>query len=587
ARLDLYGTGHGDSVVSNSDLSVWVHPLAGGLANSFVGALVSYDQSSGGGTFNLVDGTDNAVDGTASLDGRIDTLSNLQGLVGTTGNDTFLVADGTQLSLLGTLDGGGGFDVLTIVNGSGGIDFSNVANIAEVKFDAGQALDIAPLYDSGISIFDFSALAASQNVTFDLSSAAGVPAGVSILGGAGDDTLTGSSSGANYISGGAGHNIITLNGMGDIVHGTAGASDVIYGFSSFDTLDLSVAMAVSGTFILHQVDTAGDIQNAGDYALNGDNVLQFHSGAGADYTADLSDASFSEYQLTLHVTGTSGRDVIDIGSASGTVNGGGGADTITVGSGTATVIWDNPNASTAIDFTDTGHNSTLSLAGTSSGHITLDLSATNELVGGSGQISGFDSVDASGLSGAGVFLHGSNADSTTFLTMIGTTLADTLVAGAGGSVLDGHGGGDTLVGGAGLDNFVLEAPGASQSQALAAIGNTMIVNFDPSVDKLVLPNNLFGLNMQGGNQGIASNELLQGSRDMTSTAQNLGHSGVALILVGDASTNSTHVWYTTDASHASSANSYQVATLVGVDPHSITDMNVVATAAAQPQHGAP
>jgi Ca2+-binding RTX toxin-like protein len=572
-RFDIYGTGHGDHVTSTLSNEIWVHPQAGGVANFFTGVLVSYDQSSNGGVFDLGAGS-------ANVDGRVDTLSNLQGLVGTSGNDSFSLASGAGLSPLSTLDGGAGFDTLTVHDGSGGLDLSNVSNIEEVKFDAGHAVDIQLAYASHVGVFDFSALV-SQNVTFDMSAAAGVPDYVSILGGQGDDTLGGSNNAGNYIDAGLGHNTISLGNYSDNIHATAGAVDTIYGFGEGDTISLDVTLATAGTY------------NFVDPYNMSDHMLTLSSGIGSDYVAtlNLGEGSFREDQISLNIQGstTAGNapgDVIDIGDASGTINGGGGADTITVGQGMATVIWDNPDATTAVNFTDHGGVSTLSLAGHSTSQITMDLSAPNELVGGAGHISGFNTVDASALTGSGVYLHGSNSDTSTYLTMTGSAMADTLVAGAGGSVMDGHGGGDTMIGGLGQDNFVLEAPGANQAQALGALGKAMIINFDTTTDKLVLPDNLFHLQVTGDHHQVASADIFQAANDPTSTVQNFGQSGAALILVGDASTHNTHVWYTTDASHASNANSYQVATIVGVDPHSITDANLVSVAAAQ-QHGAP
>lgn len=152
------------------------------------------------------------------------------------------------------------------------------------------------------------------------------------------------------------------------------------------------------------------------------------------------------------------------------------------------------------------------------------------------------------------------------LVLVGGAGADTLQGGAGNDTLQGGPGADTLAGGAGSDQFVFAGgTGATVADKVQSLSTDHIADFQPGQDRFVLGNADFGLGDSG---------FLDPSRYFE-TAASLGGAPVDLsggnavsgiVVVGAQNGGGgVDIYYTSDASNASNANSYQVAHVDGVD----------------------
>ena len=152
------------------------------------------------------------------------------------------------------------------------------------------------------------------------------------------------------------------------------------------------------------------------------------------------------------------------------------------------------------------------------------------------------------------------------LVLVGGAGADTLQGGAGNDTLQGGQGADTLTGGSGADQFVFAGgTGATLAAKVQSLATDTIADFQPGQDRFVLANADFGLGDSG---------LLDLARYFE-TAAALGGSAVDLssgaavpgiVVVGAQTGNGgVDIFYTSDASQATSANSYQVAHVDGVN----------------------
>ncbi len=150
--------------------------------------------------------------------------------------------------------------------------------------------------------------------------------------------------------------------------------------------------------------------------------------------------------------------------------------------------------------------------------------------------------------------------------LVGGAGADTLQGGAGNDTLQGGQGADRLIGGAGADQFVFSGgTGATVADRVQSLGSDIVADFQAGQDRFVLGNANFGLGATG---------FLDAARYFE-TAVALGGAGVDLsgggavggiVVVGSASgSGGVDVYYTTDASQASTANSYQIAHVDGVN----------------------
>ncbi len=267
------------------------------------------------------------------------------------GDDTFRM--GAALDAGDKLDGGTGKDAI-VLNGDYAaglvLNADTITNIEVMQFAAGHSYNLT-LNDGNVAadqrlLVKAEALGAGDTLTFDGS--AGLDGKFYMIGGAGNDTLTG----------GARHDVFDLShGGSDTAHGGGGndtfnmgaafdSGDQIDGGAGTNTLNLdgdySTALTVSGAMA----------QNIGTVTLSGDNGynIVWQSAIGSTLTVDAStvgsgfSVTFDASALTsgdVHFiagadintfTGGSGDDVVDLQNAGPyDVQGGDGDDTVNFG----------------------------------------------------------------------------------------------------------------------------------------------------------------------------------------------------------------------------------------------------------------
>ncbi|WP_426960175.1 hypothetical protein [Muricoccus radiodurans] len=218
-------------------------------------------------------------------------------------------------------------------------------------------------------------------------------AGISRIGTANDDTLTGGS-GNDTLFGLGGRDILTGGAGDDFLRGGAGA-DTLDGGTGPDTADYSTS--TSGVF----VDLRFGVGYTGD--------------AAGDVLANIERVAGSAFADTL--LGDNGSNVLIGGAGADLLRGGGGADALIGGTGLDTV-----------DYLTSGSGVAAYLGGTAG-------------VGG----------DAAG----DVLTEVENLTGSAFNdVLVGDNGSNVIIGGTGNDYLLGRGGADVLVGGAGTDRFV-------------------------------------------------------------------------------------------------------------------------------------
>jgi Ca2+-binding RTX toxin-like protein len=299
-------------------------------------------------------------------------------LHGGAGNDTLNGGAGGD-----TLIGGGGADALSGGNGTDTADYSDHAAAVVVDLD-GVADDGDPT------------LPENDNVMIDVEN---------LIGGSGDDSLTGRSS-ANNLAGGAGDDTLD-GGLGaDVLAGGLGADTASYSSRTSPVSADADGVADDGEIALVENDNVQvDVENltggAGDDLLTGNNAANVLTGAG-------------------------GGDQLDGGLGDDTLDGGAGADTLVGADG--------------MDTVDGGDDAD-----------TLDGNADADALDGG---AGADTLD--GGAGADSVSGSAGGD-----TLNGGDDADALDGGAGADAVNGNAGADTLVGGSGTDS--LDAGGGADT----------------------------------------------------------------------------------------------------------------------------
>ena len=312
-----------------------------------------------------------------------------------------------------TIDGGGGADVIAGGLGDDTITYRG----AETSIDGGVGSDTL-LVGAG---------AAVTAVNFSVAAGADQTVGDSVLVSNFENldasalatalTVTGSTA-ANWLTTGAGNDVIDGAGGGDVISAGSGNDTVSYygtevsidGGTGTNTLALRAAVTVN----LGNVDqTTGDTTSVTGFG----NV----------------DASAISAGVTI--TGSSAANVLTGGTGNDTIDGAGGADTIAAGGGADTVIYHGTETSV-----DGGSGSdTLVLAatgGVTAVNFTVAAGA-DQTVGDTAIVANFENLDAS--------------VATTALTVTGSSAANTITTGSGNDTIDGGGGADVIDSGAGND----------------------------------------------------------------------------------------------------------------------------------------
>jgi Ca2+-binding RTX toxin-like protein len=380
-------------------------------------------------------------------------------LYGEDGNDRLVWNPGDDSDLF---EGGAGSDTAEVHGGNGTEVFTLTANGTRVRFDR---IDPAPF---ALDIGSTEQMVLNMNGGDDQFSATGNLAaliGVSVDGGAGNDTILGSN-GADTLLGGDGNDFVDGNQGNDTV--VLGAGDDIFGWDpgdGSDTVDGGVGidtLRFNGSNIGEQIalsaGTTGGARLTRDIGVittqlaNMERIDLATSGGTDTVTlADLTGTGVQQVNVALAAFGGGGDAAIDTVVA----NGGAASDTITV----------------------SGDAAGVAVLGLAAQVLVTGADATDNLVVNGG--AGSDTMNASALvpSAMRVTLDGGANDD----TLIGSFAADTLLGGDGNDLFvwnPGHGN-DTVEGQDG-SNDVLRFTGSNIGEAvgLYANGGRVLLNRD-------------------------------------------------------------------------------------------------------------
>ncbi|MCB9939631.1 MAG: hypothetical protein H6823_15420, partial [Planctomycetaceae bacterium] len=429
-----------------------------------------------GATSDFVSVTINGTDGNETLTAT-----------GTSGNDTINVtptASGTgsfraaggnpTVNYSGinntafTVNGGSdGFDVLGIL---GNEDANTVSDTASTLTINGGTVTLGTDLDR-IDVFTFggndtiildqltSTLpktidGGAGNDTINVNGSAG---SFSIVGGLGDDTITGSAL-ADLILGGAGND--TINGLGgaDTIDGGTGNDtitggtgvDTLFGGDGSDTLNwtegdgadvvvgddgddiLNVTRTTGGAFTITAVGTLVDVDAGATQSVSGIEQINLVGVNAADDTVTINDLTGTGVALVNVNVGTNGTDAVTVNGTSGNdsvtaVQNGGNVEVTGLA---AKVVVSNAEATDSVTFNGLGGNDTLTTDGTAAtvtvatATTTITGATTPSLIYGSLEnlsILGGPSTNNLAVTGAANYTHtpGAAADA-------GTVLAETL-----------------------------------------------------------------------------------------------------------------------------------------------------------------
>ncbi|WP_052121600.1 calcium-binding protein [Inquilinus limosus] len=448
----LDGQGGNDILLGGAGDDILV---GGGGADSLQG---------GAGVNDTADYSGSAAPVTVSLatgvgtggDAEGDTLSGIERVIGSAGNDT-LTGSGFSND---TLIGGAGADIL---DGQGGIDTADYSGSG-----AGVTVDLAAGTGSGGDA-EGDTLTGIENITGTafIDHLYGDGANNTILGLDGNDTIRGGA-GSDALDGGAGSdfanyqgssaavnvNLLTnVNTGGDAAGDTLANIENLYGSSHDDTLTGDAGRNIIGGELGN--DTL--IGNGGDDSLSGeagnDNL---DGGDGNDRLVGGDGDDIAN--------GGANSDSIDGGAGTDTLNGGAGDDSISGGAGTDTINGNDGNdiieGGADADAIDGGAGiDTASYANSSQGvvvHLQAGIGLNGDADGDT--LTGIEQVYGSAFNDS---LTGDNGNNTFW-------------GGAGNDTIQGAGGADVLKGGAGNDRFDYTSIGDS---TVAASGKDTIVDF--------------------------------------------------------------------------------------------------------------
>ena len=366
--------------------------LSGGAGNDTMDGgsdndVADYSYLTTGTTFNMAQFGGASYQTVSVAPGDVDFVRNIEGLIGTTGDDSIL-GDAKDNYLGGaagndTFVGGLGNDTIDGGAGSDTIDYSSRTTALSIVLNGANAISVA------VDANEFDLLVNIEN----------------IRGGSGDDTLTGDAN-ANVLSGGMGN---------DMLDGGAGAGADVADYSylttgvTFDLANFNTATWQTVSIGLNDVDQVrnfeGLISGSGNDSLLGDAVANYLGGG-------------------------AGADTIMAGDGNDTIVGGLGNDSLDGGTGLDTLDYSSRLAGTNISVTLSGSNwVTVNL---STGETDVITNIENISGGGGNDTLTGDSL-TNRLSG------GAGNDS-----LFGAAGADTLSGGLGYDTIDGGTGSDVI-----------------------------------------------------------------------------------------------------------------------------------------------
>ena len=477
------------------DLELTGNGAINGTGNALANSLT------GNAGANVLDGKDgdDELDGGFGNDILIGGIGNDE-LDGGIGSDLYLIATPEEHGESETIDDSGllGTDEIRFTSATAGAELTlraNIYGIERVVIGTGTA---AAAVLTGTTRLDIDA---SQ-----------VGAGLSILGNAGINVLTGTGF-ADSLSGGAGNDTLIGGNGNDTLDGGAGTDSYagglgddtyviestaeLAGISDSDgsnTARIMYATAASQTLIAGGVDFE-DIENitvigTGLYSLTGNGVANALIGNGsANSLAGMDGDDYLE--------GGAGNDILDGGDGNDTMDGGAGADSFDGGLGDDTYVIDSTAELAGIVDGD-GNNTVVIMYATA---------GSETLTAGSESMASFENItvmgaglyNLAGTDNANVLIGNASANSLDGFGgddyLGGGADDDTLSGGDGDDTLDGGEGRDTLTGGDGNDTYVVDHAGDLVTESgvadtadmvLASISYDLSVEFATTIENLTL-----------------------------------------------------------------------------------------------------
>ena len=395
-------------------------------------------------------------------------------ITGGAGNDTVYVASG-DLAHGASFNGGAGLNILELANGVDlSVDATTPVNFQTLQLDGNVAI-------GSTQISGFTTITTFNGYSETLSGANGgtynftgkrFASGVHFIGSGNADLIMGPDSGAwleggggkDTIMGGAGNDTVFVApqdlALGASLNGGSGQNIL----ELANNTDLSVDATTPVNFQTLQLDGTAAIGSA---QITGFTTLTTFNG----YTEYLHGSNGGTYNFAgkqfasgVHFVGSGNADLI-VGPDNGAwLEGGGGADTIMGGAGNDTVFVTPQDVASGAVLDGGGGRNTLELANTTdlsvdaatpSNFQTLQLDGTASI--GSAQLSNFTTITT--FNGYVESLIGSNGGTYTFAAkefapgvhFIGSGNADKIVGPSNGGWLEGGGGKDSIIGGAGND----------------------------------------------------------------------------------------------------------------------------------------
>ena len=442
--------------------------LLGGNGNDTLIGGLGNDSLDGGSSNDTADFSNNTLaviarldTGLATIGNETDALISIENLIGGKGHDQLVGNPDNNI-----ISGGVGNDIL---NGGNGND----------SLDGGEGLDAADYSDKITSVSvtlngTNSAVVKVNNVAEDT-----IKNIENIIGGSGNDTLTGDNLG-NTLKGGDGND--TLNGAAgiDTINGDAG-NDVLMGGAGNDVINGG-----------NNVDTASFADKTTRV------VIVLSAGAGTATIGTETDTLTGIENLTGGsgndtFTGDDNDNVLTGGAGNDTLDGGGGNDTLIGGTGNDVYLLSNEyqGTTTIVEAANAGIDSVYGdletyYLGQNIENYYNDLCLTDRYV----VITGNEMNN---------IVSTYSADTNSAEKFLGLGGNDTLIGGLGNDYLIGGTGNDVLLGGAGADRFVFD------SALNIKLNLDKITDFKRSDgDKLVLDTAVF-TNL---NSGFSSSNLV-------------------------------------------------------------------------------
>ena len=335
---------------------------------------------------------------------ELDSLVNIENIIGTAFDDT-IIGDGQANTLQGgagndSLIGGAGNDSLDGGAGTDAVDYSSLTSGVTVTLNGATPV-------TAVAGSDVDTLVNFEN----------------IIGGAGNDSLTGDSN-ANSLAGNAGSDTLDGGTGNDSMAGGAGDDTYYVNVST----DVVTENANEGTDTIQTALTSFDM--SGSNWLNVENLTYTGTGnfSGTGSSADNS------------ITGNTGNDTLAAGSGNDTLAGGAGNDSLAGADGT-----DSLDGSTGNDTLNGGQGNDTMVGGAGDDTYTVN-SASDVITEALNE--GTDSVTSSVTSYTlSDNIENLTASTTSAFTGTGNSGANSITGSAFNDLLDGGAGNDTLSGG--------------------------------------------------------------------------------------------------------------------------------------------